>query len=337
MVGWRSAGLREGSPVFSSTARLTGWRLAGVIAAVGAFVVASAGTGWAETFGTPYQIGLDPTTPLPITAADFKTTGSCDGLVPPYLDGWHFVVPGGSTVIVSLDLVFIGPIPFPVPSSITTLSPGPRILTIAPDPSLTPTATGSGSPSPFGVVYTMDRMGAFVATLPGAQLVSAAAIVVTVTGQPMAQFLELANTCPAGTATSLPTGFPTFTASPDGTFSPLSSSLLPTGQGTPIPATVPVVGTGAAPGAADQDVSALPTCSPSSPATSSPTVTPTTTAGATPTHTPTTTATATPTTTVSATPTVTVSATPTPSASPSSTCAAAPAPNPVSGNLSVTG
>jgi hypothetical protein len=49
--------------VFSSTARLTAWRLAGVFAAVGAIVAASAGTGSAATFGTPYQIGLDPNTP----------------------------------------------------------------------------------------------------------------------------------------------------------------------------------------------------------------------------------------------------------------------------------
>ena len=216
--------------MFSSTARLTVWRLAGVVTAVGAFVAASAGMGSAATFGSPYQIGLDPNTKTPITAASFPTTGSCDGVVPAYLDGWHFVVPGGATLIVSFDLAFNPPSPS---------------ASSSPSPSPSPSPSNSSSSSPYNVIYTMDRQGAFVVTLPGAQLVSAAAIVVTLSGQPQAQFLELANTCPASAAFS----FPTFTPAPSGeTFSPNSSSLLPTGQDTPIPASVPLVGTGAAPG-----------------------------------------------------------------------------------------
>ena len=316
--------------MLSRTARLTGWRLAGVIAAAGAFVVASAGPGLAVTFGVPYEIPLDPNTPPPITAANFKTTGSCDGLVPPNEDGWHFVAPGNATIIVSLQVEF-------------------------------------NYQGPYPTVYTMDRQGAFVATAAGANLLAAAALVVTVTGQPQVTALELANTCPAGTATptptdtpiglptgppffprptglptgfpsgfptDFPTGFPTFTAAASGTFSPFSGSgsgsgsLLPTGQDTPIPASIPLVGTGAPPGV-DHDVSVTPTCTASDP--------PASAATSTPTVTPTTTATATPTTSASATPTVSASATPTHSPSSTSTCGAAPTPTAVNGNLPVTG
>ena len=355
--------------MFSSTARLTGWRLAGIVAGVVAFVAASAGVGSAATFGTPYQIGLDPNTPMPITAAGFATTGSCDGVVPPWLDGWHFDVPGGATLIVSLDLVFNGPsatsspTPTPTPTTTATATATATATTTA---TATPTATATGlrqpfsaqTGSPFSVIYTMDREGAYVATLPGAQLVSAAAMVVTLSGQAQAQFLELANTCPASTAFS----FPTFTPAANGqTFSPASSSLLPTGQDTPIPATVPLVGTGAVNQAS---ASPSPTCTPASdpPATTSTTPTPDPTTGsstdppsadavaaatttATATATVTATATATTTATASATPTASASATPTasatvsatPSATATSGCGAAPAPSAVSGNLPVTG
>src|SRR5580658_10629465 len=131
----KACALPREETVFSRTARLTGWRLAGLVAAVGAIVAASAGAGSAATFGTPYQIGLDPNTPTPITAATFATTGSCDGVVPPWLDGWHFDVPGGATLIVSLDLVFNGPS--------AASSPTPTATATA-----TPTATATTTPTP---------------------------------------------------------------------------------------------------------------------------------------------------------------------------------------------
>jgi hypothetical protein len=133
--------------VSSSNARLTRWRLAGVIAAVGAFVIAGAGTGSAATFGSPYQVPLDPSTTTPVKAADFSPTGGCDGIVPANEDGWHFAVPDTFSAIVSLDLTF------------------------------------NSRPGALGVVFTQDRQQAFVATLPGAQLMQASATVMTAAGR----------------------------------------------------------------------------------------------------------------------------------------------------------
>ena len=165
--------------MFSSTARLTGWRLVGIVTAVGAFVAASAGAGSAATFGTPYQIGLNPNTPTPITAATFATTASCDGVVPPWLDGWHFDVPGGATLIVSLDLVFNGPSTSTPTATATATATPTATATSTASPIPSPTGVQRIPSSPFSVAYTMDRQGAYVATLPGAQLESASAMVVT--------------------------------------------------------------------------------------------------------------------------------------------------------------
>jgi hypothetical protein len=177
--------------VSSSNARLTRWRLAGVIAAVGAFVIAGAGTGSAATFGSPYQVPLDPSTTTPVKAADFSPTGGCDGIVPANEDGWHFAVPDTFSAIVSLDLTF------------------------------------NSRPGALGVVFTQDRQQAFVATLPGAQLMQASATVMTADGEPQIQSFKLASTCPAQmqTAWDFPSG--TATRSP--------SAMLPIGTDTPCP------------------------------------------------------------------------------------------------------
>src|SRR5215472_10536437 len=166
---------RRREPVFTRTARLTGWRLAGVVAAVGALVVVTAGTGSAASSANTYQIQLDPKISTPITAANFSPTGSCAGFVPPGQDGWHFAVPGDASFIVSLDLSFN---------------------------------------SPVSIAYTADRQQAYVATQPGAQLTQASANVITLPGQPQVQALELANTCPAqaGSPTASPSA--TGTSSP---------------------------------------------------------------------------------------------------------------------------
>src|ERR1700722_6945598 len=237
----------EGGTVLRSMARITGWRLAGMVTAVGLFVLASAGIGWAATSassatpGSPYQIQLDSNAVLPITAAGFSSTGSCAGFVAPEDDGWHFVVPGGFTAILSLNLSFN---------------------------------------SPSRIIYTSDRQQAYVATLPGAQLTQASATVITLDSQAQVQNLELADTCPAGAAT------PTSSGSAAATPGPFPGFGVPTAVTNPFPIPSELQSILNNPSlAAGLPFLCSPPATPTTSATASATATPTTSATATPTTT----------------------------------------------------
>ena len=175
-------------------------RIAAVVVAGGGLAIAVAGIGSAAT---QYTVPLHQSTP--ITAAGFSGHEAQCGNVPSTADGWAFVLPGNSTVFVSLTVTF---------------SPGG-----------TQTITTFGPPS--------DKH-AFASSAPGAVLQSASATVETQDGATQVPWFNLSHTCPAaspapsGSPTTTPSGSPTTTPSGSPTITPSGSpTVTPTATSTP--------------------------------------------------------------------------------------------------------
>jgi hypothetical protein len=159
----------------------------------------------AQTFGRPYAIPLHQQGDLPVTAQDFGSHGSCPG-VPSDMDGWHFVLP----------------------------------------------ATGEGNPIHRFVELTVDfdrgneqvratfagnNTHAYVSSVPGARLLSAAADVETEEGHIQLDWFNLSHTCPASEpATSPPETPDPETTAPDTTAPETTAPETPTPE-TPTPET----------------------------------------------------------------------------------------------------
>ena len=185
--------------------RATMVRIAGVIVAGGALAIAVAGIGSAATQHVPLHQAT------PITAAGFSARGDRCANIPSTEDGWAFVLPGSSTVFVSLTVRF--------------------------NPGGTQRITTFGPPT--------DKH-AYVGSAPGAVLESASATVQTQDGARQVAAFNLSHTCPAATATpsgsptATPSGSPTATPTTPATSSAASPSPSPTSSALPAPAPTPV-------------------------------------------------------------------------------------------------